>query len=866
MKLRSILGIFFISLFSFFTVVSGQVDSIVGQFTNSASESFANGASGDGRFVVFESRGNLATVNPRNTDGNREVFLFDYAQRQIFQLTDTQNVLFNPFAPAIFSNVRVEISNIRPVISHDGRWIAFSSNATTSTPKAPNTTNPGSFNGNDYTVPAPTPTPVPTPTTTPTPTGTPSPTPTPAPNPLADDGNLEIWLYQLPAFAPADLRSGSEIPFVDLSAGTFLQVTNTDPSRFPVPGTSTTGPFVAEDNHDISISDDGNVLAFTSTRDLVAGGNPFPEADNDEIFTYIRSAGLLNQVTETERGPIFDPIYNKNPTISGDGTRVVFSSTGDNPIIGMKGGNNPSTSRNEEIFYTDLDPTGSPTGTSKQITVTTPTNPGDIVNILDIGKRLSRDGRYIAFDSFADLADEHTGTNQTAYGLFLYDTTDDSYRRVGPRSNADTGAAGGDVARYPGFTDNDANGTPSSLVLQTRMNIKADGTIPTTASEGLNPDEFRPVQLYTYPLDIPEEDATFTRVTKLPISTTFLASTQAITTDSSSRIAFNLALTEVGTGNFDGNSEVYYLYTPTILRETVSSFGFATGATRMPVSPTAIATPTPTPTPSPSATPTPTPTPTPSPTPTPEGTPTPTPTPTPITPPAVLGISPGMLTIMNISAANSPPVISQTAVGSLQRSFQLPIELSGVTVSINGVACYIKSVSRHQIVFVVPYAISSALEGTKYPIVVNNNGTVFRGDVTIVPTRPDIFSTEFGPGGRVLDALNVTNRVHTTEPFTVNTVLIRGGRRVATRIRIKLTGIANVDPSVIFVKIGNSLIPPSSVITGGVLIEPGVQTLDFLLPVALNGMGDQPVTVEINANGVLFSSRLADTAPVINFL
>ena len=56
-------------------------------------ESFAGGMSGDGRFVVFESRGNVATVNPRNEDGNVEVFLFDYAQRRIFQITDTKSVL-----------------------------------------------------------------------------------------------------------------------------------------------------------------------------------------------------------------------------------------------------------------------------------------------------------------------------------------------------------------------------------------------------------------------------------------------------------------------------------------------------------------------------------------------------------------------------------------------------------------------------------------------------------------------------------------------------------------------------------------------------------------------------------------------------
>jgi hypothetical protein len=61
---------------NFFEASAQAADTVLGQFTNSAAESFAGGISGDGRFVVFESRGNLATENPRNADNNREIFLF----------------------------------------------------------------------------------------------------------------------------------------------------------------------------------------------------------------------------------------------------------------------------------------------------------------------------------------------------------------------------------------------------------------------------------------------------------------------------------------------------------------------------------------------------------------------------------------------------------------------------------------------------------------------------------------------------------------------------------------------------------------------------------------------------------------------
>src|SRR3712207_1676062 len=119
-------------------------DSFTAQITNANSaDVFVYGISGNGRFVVFESTANLAPENPlapttgrNNADGNREIFLFDYAQRRIFQITNTRDALVNPAnprtpdgAPRNFSNIAVEVSNHRPVISYDGKWIVFGSNA-----------------------------------------------------------------------------------------------------------------------------------------------------------------------------------------------------------------------------------------------------------------------------------------------------------------------------------------------------------------------------------------------------------------------------------------------------------------------------------------------------------------------------------------------------------------------------------------------------------------------------------------------------------------------------------------------------------------------------------------------------------------
>lgn len=849
MKFRFFLIFAILFLLGIPATVSAQVDSIIGQVTSSPSEAFTGGLSGNGRFAVIESIGNIATENPRNADGNHEIFLFDYAQRRIFQITNTKSLLRDQALNPVFSNIKVDIVNVRPVISNDGRWIAFGSNATTSTVATPNATNPGNFDANSFNVTMGD-------TTT---------------NPLTTNGNTEMWLYQIPDVAPANLSSGDEIPLVDLSAGTFIPVTNTAPSRLPVEGSADILPLIADDNRNASISDDGSVISFISNRDLVpclttptaTCGNAFPSFDNPEVFTYSRLASQVRQITATPRGTILAPIYNINPVIAGNGTRVAFVGNGDNPILGQTGGVN--TDRTDEIFYANLD-NGALTGARVQVTQTGAPNEGDIVNIFSYGPRISRNGRFIAFESYADL--ENNGANVAGRAVFVYDAdtpvttpATNFFRRVGPRSDADSGAAFGDILRFPTFTDYDANRNPATVVLATRLNIKADGTIPATAADGLNPDTARPTQIYSYQLNLPAATATFTRLTKFSPGAS-IASPQPYPSDSRRRIAFTIAAVEPGTGNFDVQNESYYLLTPVATATTPSGLSFSTGASAIPVSASPV------PTPSPTATPTATPTP--SPTPTPTGSPTPTPSPTPQTPTAVQGLAPGMLAIVNLDTGVVQPITPRTAVGSVSRSFPLPIELGGVTMSINGAACGLKSVSRRQITFTVPKGVfpQSATE-ISHPLVINNNGTVIRGNVTIVNARPDIFTNlpVPGPGGRAR-IQNVVNRVPTTEPFNVTTVRLRGGVRVPTVLRLYATGIfiPNVSAVTYQIRIGGAdpIVIPAN--TAAIEREPGVFTLDFTLPPTLRGIGDQPVILIVSVGGQIFTSRLDDTAPRTSIL
>jgi uncharacterized protein (TIGR03437 family) len=462
---------------------------------------------------------------------------------------------------------------------------------------------------------------------------------------------------------------------------------------------------------------------------------------------------------------------------------------------------------------------------------------------------MSRDGRYIAFDSFADLANEHSGTNQTQFGSFVFDTTltTNATRRILPRSAADIGANGGDIQRYIGFSDYDANRAPQTLVMQTRMNIKADGTIPSVATEGLNNNASRPAQVYSLPLTVTPASATFKRLTTLPTPLFFLASIQPIPSNTTARMTFNLAQTEFGTGNFDLASEVYYYLLPVAETTSAATFNFSTGASRMAVSPSPVPTPTATPTPSP--------------TPTPTTTPSPTPTPTPQQPAAVRGVSPGMLAVLDFSSGLSAPVVARTAVGSIERRFTLPIELSGVTMTINGAACGIKAVGRRQITFVVPPGLTVTNDGNVYPVVINNNGVVIKGNVTVMPARPDIFTNlpTPQPGGRAR-IFNATNRVLLTEPFPVRTFRLRGSKLVSTVLRVYVTGVQGLGASDFSIRIGSRDISGALVVSGATLVEPGVYTIDFSLPFELAGAGDQPIIITAVLNGVIYQSRLDDTA------
>jgi uncharacterized protein (TIGR03437 family) len=800
-------------VFGAFSYSLGQTapDPFVTQLTSSplglASNQFysvAGGISGDGRFVVIESNADIATgktATRNNADFNREIFLVDYAQRRIFQITNTRSLSKPASAsptptptptptpsasptptpgpvPPDPSTIAVEISNNRPVISSNGRWIAFSSNAA----------NPAGYDpaGLDAAGVAA----------------------------LTADGNQEMWLYFIPAAPAAVLSSGAEVTPVDLTGGAFTQITNTPASRATSPGAAGVLPFVADDNRDASVNDNASEVAFVSTRNLVAGGN----ADgNPEIFVYRRTPSeALTQVTSTSSvvsgGRLVASVFNENPSLSGSGSVITFLSnanlTGDNNDSGAGYGN-------AEIHLAGYDAAAATASVTRQVTKTKTDATANTVNLLSNGVRLSRDGNLIAIESLATDPKANSATNTSFYAVFVYNVSSDTFSQVGLRALT----APGDIVHFPTFTDYNASLVPATLVFASALNFRTDGSFPAAdqASTGLNP--LNQPQIFSATLSSPN---TFTRLTNNPVGG--FSGIRPMTSNTRERTTFSLAASELGGGNADLSNEVFYLLSRQG-SDSAAGLAFFTGASNFP---TATATPAP----SPAASPTPTPTP---------GT-------------IALGLAAGELSIVRSTAtpgaALAPSVQNAPGGSESARRPILPIELNGVSVAINGAAAGLYSVTPDQINFVMPIGLPAGLGN----VVVNNNGTTFRGLVQIPAAQPDIFTSTNDAGGTAL-ICNVTANPPSgclTGPFSV-TSPDSTGTLVPTVLEVWLTGVRQATAAETKVTIGTTDIVATSVVPNTNMF--GFDFLRITLPASLAGAGTVPVVVTVTKTGGTFVSR-----------
>lgn len=198
------------------------------------------------------------------------------------------------------------------------------------------------------------------------------------------------------------------------------------------------------------------------------------------------------------------------------------------------------------------------------------------------------------------------------------------------------------------------------------------------------------------------------------------------------------------------------------------------------------------------------------------------------------------------------------------RSPALPVELNGVSLSVNGAAAglYFVADAEKQINFVMPIGLAPGL-GTVAVNVLNsgaNTDTLFRGFVQIIPGQPDIMSSTMDANGRAI-AFNVTNpMMRTMEPFSVTTT--SGSTTVPTVIELSVTGVRGALRTEITVTVGTTAITTDGIVLVQPNTEmPGFDIINFTLPASLAGAGDVPIQVTFSRGGT--TSRPAATAPHI---
>lgn len=634
---------------------------------------------------------------------------------------------------------------------------------------------------------------------------------------LMQDGNSEIWIYRF-SVPDVDLTEGADLPFDDLTTGAFTPVTvNTPASRLPTPGSPTQAPFFADDNREMAISDDGNILAFISTRNLVPGvGNTDA---NPELFFYNIGSSSFTQATNTQEptpSPGFSVTFQSNPNLSSDGSIVSFISTAN------LAGNNSDL--NAEIYMANF--SGSSVSNIRQVTRTI--NGTGNTNVLTPGRRMSRNGAFIAFESRATDPKANVAATSGFLGIFVYTVATDTFVEIGPRPTLLA-----DIVHFPTFTDYNASLTPSSLIFASALNIRPDGTIPAEAqaAEGLNPQRSAQVFLTPVPVTTPQS---FIRLTRIPPVNVFQG-TFPVVAETRKRISFVLGGVETGGGNLDFSSELFYLLTPTVTAQNASTLSFFTGLSNMPV---AAATPAPSPLPSP----------------------TPTPSPSPGAP---FGVAPGSVTIVRspvaFTSTSASAGSSLTCCSETRRAPALPVELNGVSISVNGMAAglYFVGAAEKQINFVVPVGLPPTISQVVVNVLDTGAGTdtTFRGLVQLIPGQPDVGTTTGDAGGRAI-AVNAAN--DSPEPFSVTT----DGQ--PTRIELTVTGVRFATPSEITVTVGTTAIATSGIVRVGPNTNMhGFDIIEFTLPASLAGAGDVPIQVQFLRGNLTTVSRPAATAPRI---
>ena len=159
----------------------------------------------------------------------------------------------------------------------------------------------------------------------------------------------------------------------------------------------------------VSISRDGRFIAFTSSAWNLVSGDTNHTGD---VFVHDRTNGTTRRVSVSSREAQANA-SSYNASISGDGRFIAFQSTASNLVSG-------DTNGAFDVFVRDRT-----NGTTRRMSLT---NSGRQANARSVDPSINRDGRFIAFQSFA--SNLVSGDTNGFGDVFVHNRTNGTTRRV----------------------------------------------------------------------------------------------------------------------------------------------------------------------------------------------------------------------------------------------------------------------------------------------------------------------------------------------------------------------------------------------------------------------------------------------------
>lgn len=496
-----------------------------------------------------------------------------------------------------------------------------------------------------------------------------------------DDGNQEIFLARVP-------RGSTTV--------TFQRITDTP------------GQKELADNYTPSISRNGGVIAFVSTKDIPANNTSatINNADgNGEIYLWIAATNTFFQVTsklDSEGSP--DGInlrgFNAAPYLSGNGNVLAFISAFNYVPDGQTPDNKDF---NGEIFLYRI---GDAANTVTQVTNTTTTDviaAGQTVNLMTLSARhLSNDGSLLVFESSGNFAGNNSDKSREVY---LYKTTESDRTKAFIQLTDQRLPASPTLADLVALDQNflpciNGSGTFVTLGSVRKLSDLTTLTVDATTS---NDDGSREV------LRVDISDLSSLKIRQMTFtqpSGRFLDERENTPVswpdDTGNLVTFHTAGDVTGV-NVDRTFEIFQvLVRPvTTINESAATLVNAASFAPAPTDPAG----------------------------------------------SLTTIAQGATgAIFGTQLANST---------TIAQSVDLPFELSGVTVTVAGVAARLIFVSPGQINFQFPPGIIPA---DSVEFTVNNNGVLSKGNVKVVAVAPGIFTvTSAGTGAAAAQCLAIVN-------------------------------------------------------------------------------------------------------------